>query len=85
MVYTPVIQAVKRLRQKDHEFKANMGYIVRPCLKKRGGVFHFCIITLSYNSFYTYTIQLFELKLQISTETLNLNSRKAFKTISTFH
>jgi hypothetical protein len=30
MVYTPVIPALKRLKQEDLEFKANLGYIVRP-------------------------------------------------------
>jgi hypothetical protein len=29
----PVILALWRLRQEDHEFKANLDYIARPCLK----------------------------------------------------
>jgi hypothetical protein len=31
----PVIPALRRLRQEDLEFRANMGYIVRPCVKKK--------------------------------------------------
>jgi hypothetical protein len=30
----PVIPALGRLKQEDHEFKANLVYIARPCLKR---------------------------------------------------
>jgi hypothetical protein len=30
----PIIPTLERLRQKDHKFDTNLGYIVRPCLKK---------------------------------------------------
>jgi hypothetical protein len=33
--YIPVISAFRRLRQEDHEFKANLGYIMNPYLKKQ--------------------------------------------------
>jgi hypothetical protein len=31
--YIPVIPALRRLRQKDHNFKASLGQTVKPCLK----------------------------------------------------
>jgi hypothetical protein len=34
--FTAVIPAVGRPRQEDGEFKVRLGYIVRPCPKKKG-------------------------------------------------
>jgi hypothetical protein len=34
----PVIPAFRNLRQEDHEFKASLGYISRPSLKKKAKV-----------------------------------------------
>jgi hypothetical protein len=33
--YTPVIPALRKLRQEDHKFKVSLGYIERPCLEKK--------------------------------------------------
>jgi hypothetical protein len=30
----PVILALRRQRQEDHQLEVSLGYIVRPCLKK---------------------------------------------------
>jgi hypothetical protein len=35
MMCTPIIPACGKLRQEDLGFRANLGYIARPCLKKR--------------------------------------------------
>jgi hypothetical protein len=34
LVHMAIIPALGRLRQEDHEFKASLGCLVRPCLKK---------------------------------------------------
>jgi hypothetical protein len=31
----PAIPVFRRLRQKEHEFEASLGYTERPCLKKK--------------------------------------------------
>jgi hypothetical protein len=31
----PVTPALRRLRQKDHEFEVSLGYIARSCLEKQ--------------------------------------------------
>jgi hypothetical protein len=33
--HIPIIPALRRLMQEDSKFKANLGYIVRSCLKKK--------------------------------------------------
>jgi hypothetical protein len=38
--YTPVLPPLGRLSQKDLKFKDSLGYIARPCLKRKK---HFCI------------------------------------------
>lgn len=38
VAHTPMIQATRRLKQEDHhESEANLGYIIKLCLKKKGG------------------------------------------------
>jgi hypothetical protein len=50
--HTPLIPALRRLKQKDHKFEASLGYIARPSLKKKkkvsfeaGTVGHICNFT----------------------------------------
>jgi hypothetical protein len=31
----PIIPALGKLRQEDHELQASLGYLVRPCLKTK--------------------------------------------------
>jgi hypothetical protein len=33
--HTPVISALRRLKQEDFEFKASLGYRARSCLRKK--------------------------------------------------
>jgi hypothetical protein len=33
--HTPVIPALRRLREEEHEFEVRLGYIIRPNLKKK--------------------------------------------------
>jgi hypothetical protein len=37
MVVTPVIPALGRQRQEDHEIEVSWGYIARTCFKKKKG------------------------------------------------
>jgi hypothetical protein len=46
----PVIPALRRLRQENHEFKASLGCMLRPCVKK--GVRHMCIHVHTYKYVY---------------------------------
>jgi hypothetical protein len=41
--HVPVIPALMRLRQKNHEFKVIQGYIRRPYVKKGKGCWRVCI------------------------------------------
>jgi hypothetical protein len=35
----PEIPALGRLRQEEHQFKASIGYIARPCLKNKKKIY----------------------------------------------
>jgi hypothetical protein len=41
--YIPIIPLLKRLRQEDHQFQANLGYRVRIYLKKQTNKKQQCI------------------------------------------
>jgi hypothetical protein len=50
--FMPVIPALGRMRQEDHKFKVNLGYLVRPCLKslKNNTLFLTIVTTLPKRS-----------------------------------
>jgi hypothetical protein len=37
--HTPIIPALRRLLEEDLKFKASLGYVARPCLKKKKNLF----------------------------------------------
>jgi hypothetical protein len=43
----PKIPALRRQRQKDHEFKASLGYRVRLCFKNRKSCINFHSVSFS--------------------------------------
>jgi hypothetical protein len=49
--YTPIIPALRRSKQKDHEFEASLGYTARTCLKKRKRKF----VVLTFVKCYIFT------------------------------